>query len=63
MFNPSMNNVEAIDYDNHEWFTDSDGVVGRWFQEFPRMSPDFVTKTDPKKPWGIKSDPVYFDHW
>jgi hypothetical protein len=60
LFNPNMNNVTAIDYQNKD-ITESDGVLPRWCQEYPRMSSNFRDKTK-HKPWGSK-DPIYFEHW
>ena len=37
LFNPNMNNIEAIDYSNKSQQNDSDGVIPRWSQEFPRL--------------------------
>lgn len=60
LFNPNMNNVQAIDYTNHHLTSDLDGVLPRWSCEFPRISSEFKSKADVgSKPWGNKSDPVY----
>jgi hypothetical protein len=64
LFNPNMNNVEAIDFESHAHTVDTDGVVSRWTCEFPRLSSRFKSKADvDAKPWGSKSDPVYIDLW
>lgn len=54
-----MNNLMAIDFANKE-FSDSDGILPSWSEEFPRISSNFKSKTD-QKPWGDYSDPIYFD--
>jgi hypothetical protein len=36
--NPKMNNLEAIDYANKDFTHDSDQILARWTQEFPRLS-------------------------
>lgn len=62
LFNPNMNNVEAIDFTRHTLTADTDGVLQRWSTEFPRISFNYQTKADIEgKPWGSKSDPIYVD--
>lgn len=59
-----MNNITSIDYQNFDQTTDQDGVMARWSQEFPRISPSYKTKADSlEAPWGTKSIPVNFDLW
>jgi hypothetical protein len=61
--NPEMNNLKAIDYFNKDWTHNSDSIISRYIQEFPRISSNFDNKCDPKtKPWGSKSDPVFFEN-
>ena len=58
LFNPNMNNIEAIDYSNKSQQNDSDGVIPRWSQEFPRLRTSYKTKFDTlEAPWGAKSIP------
>lgn len=53
LFNPNMNNVEAIDFTRHTYTADTDGVLQRWSTEFPRISLNYQTKADiDSKPWG-----------
>ena len=64
LFNPNMNNVEAIDFTNRTVTEDTDGVLPRWSCEFPRISNKYKTKANlNQKPWGTQSDPVFFDLW
>ncbi len=59
-----MNNLNSIDYQNYDMSTETDGVLARWSQEFPRLSPLYQTKDDADHaPWGTKSTPVRFDAW
>lgn len=55
-----MNNIQAIDFINRD-VMDTDGILSKWSQEYPRLSSKFRSKLD-NKPWG-EEIPVYFDHW
>lgn len=61
LFNPEMNNINAIDYRSLDP-ADADGVLSRYTQEYPRQATSFRKKTD-SKPWGDKSEPKLFDFW
>lgn len=64
LFNPNMNNIDAIDFTNRSVTEDLDGVLPRWSTEFPRLSTKYQTKSNrDSRPWGTKSDPVFFDLW
>ena len=60
--NADMNNLHAIDYTVKDFTHDSDLVLPRWSQEFPRLATNYQSKVDKVKPWGSKSEPVYFDY-
>ena len=53
-----MNNLNSIDYATRDWIDDTDLVLPRMSEEFPRLSDQYTTKTM-SKPWGDKSEPVY----
>jgi len=55
------NSLFAIDYANKDWTHDHDSILTRRSQEFPRFAGNFKSKLAKDKPWGLKSDPVYFD--
>jgi len=58
-----MNNLSAIDYANRDLTEDSDGVLPRWSEEYPRLSSNYLSKADVEnRPWGQKSRPVYVDY-
>ena len=61
--NSNMNNVGTIDYCNKDETHCHDGVLNLHTQEFPRLSSSYTNTLydSDKKPWGNKSDPVYFD--
>jgi hypothetical protein len=46
LFNPNMNNIDAIDYQKFDFCGENDGVLMRYSAEFPRLSPAFESKTD-----------------
>ena len=46
LFNPSMNNVMAMDYANYDHTGDNDGILSRFSTEFPRLSMLYRSKAD-----------------
>jgi hypothetical protein len=44
MVNPDMNNVMAIDYANKDWINDSDMILARWTEEYPKLTSTFNSK-------------------
>jgi hypothetical protein len=56
-----MNNSMAIDHANRDWIDDSDLVLPRHTEEFPRISNDYTSKNCKNKPWGSIKDPVYIN--
>jgi len=60
--NSKMNNISSIDYANKDWTHDSDQILPRWTQEYPRLSSAYDSKFSKDKPWGEKSEPIFFDH-
>ena len=64
LFNPDMNNLTALDFTLADQSSDQDGVLGRWSQEFPRLSSAYQTKADLySAPWGVKDQPFPFNMW
>ena len=59
--NDKMNNLTSIDYAVKDFTHDSDLVLPRWTQEYPRLSSSYQSKLG-AKPWGEKDEPVYFDY-
>jgi len=59
--NPNMNNITSIDYTVKDLTFDSDLVLPRWSQEYPKISSAYQSKLD-SKPWGNIEEPVYFDN-
>lgn len=60
--NPSMNNILSIDYVNKDFTHDTDQILSRWTQEYPRISSEYKSLISEDKPWGEKSEPVFFDY-
>jgi hypothetical protein len=58
--NPDMNNVMGIDFAIRDWIDDSDYMLPRICEEFPKNSMAF-TRKDGQKPWGNISAPVHMD--
>ena len=48
--NPKMNNLEGLDYANKDLTDDSDMILPRWTQEYPRLSSDYQDKFSSNKP-------------
>ena len=60
--NSEMNNLVSIDFATRDWIDDTDSMIPRMAAEFPRVSDKYKNKMKAnKKPWGQKSDPIYFD--
>ena len=59
---PNMNNIMSIDYANKDQTHDIDMILARWSQEYPKLATNFTSKDSQNKPWGKKSDPIFFDH-
>jgi hypothetical protein len=59
--NPNMNNLLSIDYSVRDWIDDTDLILPRVSEEFPRLAEDYTTKRSINKPWGDKSDPIYIE--
>ena len=59
--NPRMNNLLAIDYAVRDWIDDTDLILPRVSEEFPRLSDEYTSKKAVGKPWGDKSDPIYIE--
>ena len=60
--NSDLNNIMRPDFAIRDWIDDTDYVLPRICQEFPRISnsyTNFEAKTD--RPWGNKSDPQYMN--
>ena len=57
-----MNNLMALDYVNKDLSVESDLILPRWTQEYPKYAENFQSKDSEHKPWGLKSNPVFFDH-
>ena len=50
----------SIDFAMRDWCDDTDFMLQRGCQEFPRLSCSYQNKSyKNKKPWGDVSDPVY----
>eukprot|EP00347_Sterkiella_histriomuscorum_P020360 403338107 len=62
ILNPNMNNTQSFDYANKDLTDDSDMILPRWTQEFPKFASNYQDKFSQNKPWGQKSEPVYFDN-
>lgn len=58
--NPNMNNVDSIDFAIRDWIEDTDFLLPRICQEYPKFNLNFKSKLQPK-PWGDKSDPIQID--
>ena len=56
-----MNNITSIEYTVKDLTFDSDLVLPRWSQEYPKISTAYQSKLD-SKPWGNMEEPVYFDN-
>ena len=64
LFNPNMNNLTALDYQNQHHVDDNDGILSRWSTEYPRLSMKYTSKARTQHaPWGQKSRPIRFDCW
>ena len=61
LLNSNMNNVMSLDYANKDITDDSDFILPRWTQEYPKLASYYQSKDSKNKPWGQKSDPIYFD--
>lgn len=60
--NDYMNNLISIDFAARDWIDDTDSMIPRMGAEFPRISDKYKNKSmKGEKPWGNKSDPIYFD--
>lgn len=57
--NLKMNNLLSVDYAIRDWCDDTDFMVGRNCQEFPRVSNGYKMKNE-DKPWGDKH-PLYIN--
>jgi len=44
--NSSMNNLSAIDYANRDLTEDSDGVLPKWTEEYPRLASNYLSKAE-----------------
>lgn len=62
LFNPKMNNIESLDYAQKDLTHDSDMILSRWTSEYPKFSSDYTDKLSQNKPWGPKSEPIFFDN-
>lgn len=49
--NANMNNLNSIDYAVRDWIDDTDLILPRASEEFPRLSDEYTTKTS-ARPWG-----------
>ena len=56
-----MNNLNSIDYAVRDWIDDTDLILARGSEEFPRLSDQYTCKQPSGKPWGDKSDPVFIE--
>lgn len=55
-----MNNVDSIDYAVRDWIEDTDLLLPRVCQEYPKHTSSFTSKVL-SKPWGDQGDPVMID--
>ena len=56
-----MNNLMSIDHATRDWIDDSDMVLPRHTEEFPRISTAYESKASKNRPWGDIKDPIYID--
>jgi len=56
-----QNDIFAIDYANKDWTHDHDNLLPRKTQEYPKISKAYKNKRGAIKPWGEKSDPIYYN--
>ena len=62
--NAQMNDLMAIDHATRDWLDDTDLMLPRWTQEFPRLAENMTrrqTIKDSRNPWGSKRQPVYVE--
>ena len=59
--NPKMNNLMSIDFAIRDWIDDTDLILPRATEEFPRLANEYTQKRSVNKPWGDKSDPIYIE--
>ena len=55
--NAQMNDLMAIDHASRDWLDDTDLMLPRWTQEFPRLAENMTrrqTIKDSRNPWGSK---------
>lgn len=58
--NANMNNLTSIDFAVRDWIDDTDLILSRASEEFPRLS-DLYNNKERSKPWGEKSLPIFIE--
>jgi hypothetical protein len=57
--NTGMNDVLSLDYATRDWIDDTDLILPRLTQEFPRLSESYNKRSTANAPWGDRRLPVF----